>query len=315
MINAMIMKTRTLILNIFAILIITMPLSIMAQSDWQVSEAKQKEKNPVAYSEKSVKAGKVVFLANCKSCHGDPGKNNGLPLVPKPTDFGNQAFLDLNTDGSIFHKVTEGRAAMPAYGAILSEQQIGDVVNYIRSLDANFKAPNEESTAKVAKPENDTGVGAPYYLDVAVDETNHEVKASLMGTFNGEKKAVAGAELFIGIKRYFNNLPIMDAGATTDESGMINAIYPSDLPSGEDGMGELVVYAIDTEKYGELRQTVDLKLTAVPPSNFNETRALWASRGHFPIWLLVTYLSLVIIVYGVMFKVVLNIFKIKKIGN
>jgi len=315
MINATIMKTRTLILNTFTILMMTMPLSMMAQSDWQVSESKQKDSNPIAYSEKSLKDGKVVFLANCKSCHGDPGKNNGLPLVPKPTDFGDQIFLDANTDGSIFHKVTDGRGTMPAYGAILSEQQRGDVVNYIRSLDANFKAPSAAKTVTTVIVVEDTEFGAPYYLDVQIDEANHEVSARLMGTLNGEKKAVTDAELFIGIKRYFNNLPIMEAGATTNQDGLIKAKYPSDLPSGEDGIGELLVYVIDTEKYGELSQTAELKLEAILPSHFNETRALWANRGHFPIWLLVTYLSLVAIVYGVMFKVVLNLFKIKKIGN
>lgn len=307
------MKTRTLI-NIITILLMTLPLSMMAQSDWQVSEAKQNQKNPIDYSEESYNAGKVVYLANCKSCHGDPGKNNGLPLVPKPTDFANQAFQDANTDGSIYNKITDGRATMPAYGAILSEKQRGDVVNYIRSFDANFKAP-QASTVTVIKVVDDKEIGAPYYLDVQVDESTQEVTASLLGTFKGEKKAIADAELFIGIKRYFNNLPIMDAGALTNAEGIMKAYYPADLPSGEEGIGELLVYAVDLEKYGELSHTTELKLTAVQPSHFNETRALWANRSHFPLWLLITYLSLVGIVYGVLLKVVLNIFKLKKMGH
>lgn len=292
-----------------------MPLSMMAQSDWQVSETKQNQNNPIDYSEQSVNAGKVVYMTNCKSCHGDVGKDNGLPLVPKPTDFANQAFHDANTDGSIFNKITDGRATMPAYGAILSEQQRGDVTNYIRTFDANFKAPTVAKTVTIIKVDDDVEIGAPYFLDVQVDETNHEAIATLMGTQNGEKKPVSNAEVFIGIKRYFNNLPIMDAGAVTNSEGIIKANYPSDLPSGEDGIGELLVYAVDSEKYGELNQTAELKLKAIQASHFNETRALWASRGQFPLWLLFTYLSLIAIVYGVMFKVVLNLFKIKKIGN
>lgn len=308
------MKTRTITINILAVLVLVMPFSLMAQSDWKVSDAKQKDSNPIAYSDKSVKAGKVVFLGNCKSCHGDVGKNNGLPLVPKPTDFGDQVFLDATTDGSIFHKITDGRATMPAYGAILSEQQRGDVTNYIRSFDANFK-PNASTKVVETPKSNDKEIGAPYFLEVKVDEANSEVIAILMGTFNGEKTPVADAELFIGIKRYFNNLPIMEAGAVTNEEGVIKAKYPADLPSGEEGLGELLVYVVDQEKFGELNQSAELKLTATHPSHFSETRALWADRGNFPIWLMVTYLSMVIIVWGVMAKVVMNMLKIKKIGN
>lgn len=308
------MKTRTTTINLLALLVLMMPFSLMAQSDWTVSDAKQKDSNPIAYSDKSVKAGKVVYLGNCKSCHGDVGKDNGLPLMPKPTDFANQAFLDGNTDGSIFHKITDGRATMPAYGAILSEQQRGDVTNYIRSFDPNFK-PEASAQVVEAPKSNDKEVGAPYFLDLKVDEANSEVTAILMGTFNGKKAAVADAEIFIGIKRYFNNLPIMDAGAVTNEEGVIKATYPADLPSGEEGKGELLVYVVDQEKFGSLNQSAELKLTATHPSHFSETRALWADRGNFPIWLMVTYLSIVIIVWGVMAKVVMNLFKIKKIGN
>lgn len=308
------MKKKTITINILALLVLLLPFSLMAQNDWEVSDAKQKDSNPIAYSDKSVKAGKVVFLANCKSCHGDVGKDNGLPLVPKPTDFGDQAFLDANTDGSIFHKITDGRATMPAYSAILSEQQRGDVTNYIRSFDANFK-PTQSASVVEAPKNKDTEVGAPYFLEVKVDEANSEISAILMGTFNDEKAPVADAELFIGIKRYFNNLPIMDAGAVTNEKGVLKANYPADLPSGEEGMGELLVYVVDQEKFGDLNQSTELKLTATHPSHFSETRALWADRGNFPIWLLVTYLSMVLIAWGVMAKVVMNIFKMKKLGN
>jgi mono/diheme cytochrome c family protein len=118
-----------------------------------VSEEKQKTKNPIVFSQESVKAGKIVYNTNCKSCHGDPTKNTGLPLMPKPTDMGLQAFLDKNTDGSIFYKITEGRVTMPQYASILSEEDRWHTVNYIRSFDANFEAPtdSEQSTVQTDK--------------------------------------------------------------------------------------------------------------------------------------------------------------------
>lgn len=294
-----------------------MPLAMMAQSDWMVSEDKQADKNPIAFSQESVKAGKVVFMTNCKSCHGDLTKANGLPLVPPPTDLGMQAFLDKNTDGSIFHKVTDGKATMPQFGGILSENDRWNVVNYIRSFDANFEAPSaaEQPTKGVAKGDINGDFTAPYELSLSVDQSNHKATATLKGTENGQLVAMPDVEVFIGIKRYFNNLPIMNAGATTNDAGILEVEYPHDLPGNEEGKGYMLSYLVDKEKFGEVTAEAEIELEAIHPADFDSIRALWASNQNVPIWLIVTYLSLVIIVWGTMFKVVLNIIKIKKIGN
>ena len=309
------MKTRNIIIKLSALLILLMPVFSWAQSEWMVSEKKQKDENPIAFSDESIKAGKQVYLANCKSCHGDIGKANGLPLVPAPTDFGIQAFLDKNTDGSIYHKITDGQATMPTYKSILSKKDRWNIVNYIRSFDASHKveAPKENHT--VTTTVVDDVVGKPYYFDVQIDAATTEATVTLFGTSNGEKVAIKDAEIFIGIKRYFGNLPIMEAGSTTDENGVLKTFYPCDMPSGEDGKAVLIAYPIDKDKYGEIIKSVDIQIESCHPSHFKETRALWANRANFPIWLIITYLSMLAIAWGVMGKAILNVIKIKKIGN
>jgi mono/diheme cytochrome c family protein len=311
MINSTDMKTRSIYITALLLIMSSLPLSIWAQSDWQVSEDKQNEKNPTSFSEESIKTGKSIYAIRCQSCHGEPTKNNGLPLVPKPTDLSEQAFLDINTDGSIFHKLKEGRVTMPSFSTVLSDEEIWQVVNYIRSFDANAEAP----IASVKSDLNIDGIVAPFSIDVVVDEANHQVKAKLLGTKDGEKVGLPNTEIFIGIKRYFGTLPIMETGATTNVMGELVVDYPQDLPSGEDGIGELVVYPVDQESFANLQETAELKLTTVEPVDWSKIRALWANNKHVPYWLLITYLSMVIIVWGVMFKVVLNIFKIKKLGS
>ena len=54
-------------------------LPVLAQ-DWVVPAAQKDIANPQEYNLANVKKGKELFLKNCKSCHGDPGKNNILPL-------------------------------------------------------------------------------------------------------------------------------------------------------------------------------------------------------------------------------------------
>lgn len=308
------MKTRNIILNLSAFLLILMPVFSMAQSEWMVSADKQAQKSPVAYSPESIKAGKQVYMANCKSCHGDLTKDNGLPLVPKPTDLSLQAFLDKNSDGSIFNKMTDGQATMPTFKSILSAEQRWNIVNYIRSFDAKHKvtaaAPVENNTELA-----NSDIGKPYSLDVKIDAATTEATVTFYGTAKGQKVPVKGAEIFVGIKRYFGNLPITDMGIVTDENGQIKTFYPCDMPSGESGNAVLVAYPVDKDQYGDISAKADLVINTCHPSEFSETRALWANRAHFPIWLIITYLSMVIIAWGVMVKAVLNVIKIKKLGN
>jgi mono/diheme cytochrome c family protein len=311
-----IMKIKTCINQILSVSFLFVSMALTAQSDWMVSEEKQKTKNPIVFSQESVKAGKIVYNTNCKSCHGDPTKNNGLPLMPKPTDMGLQAFLDKNTDGSIFYKITEGRVTMPQYASILSEEDRWHTVNYIRSFDANFEAPtdSEQSTVQTDKDGKEEFT-APYELSLNVNQSSYEVTAVMKGTRNGQLTAMKDAEVFLGIKRYFSNLPIMEPGAATDENGMIKTEYPIDLPGNEEGKGYVVAYPVDKDKYGDVLAEAEINLEAIDPVDFASIRALWHGKGHAPIWLIVTYLSLILIVWGTMFKVVMNIFKLKKIGS
>ena len=311
MINRTDMRKKSLYIQALLLLICTLPLSLLAQSEWRVSEEKQNEKNPTSFTEESIKSGKGIYTMRCQSCHGEPTKNNGLPLVPKPTDLSEQAFLNSNTDGSIFHKLKDGKGTMPSFDAVLSDEEIWQVVNYIRSFDANASSP----IAAVKSEINIDGIVAPFTIDLEVDNDNHKVRAILSGTKDGKKIGLPDTELFIGIKRYFGILPIMNKGATTNEKGELIVDYPHDLPGGEEGIGELIVYPVDQENFINLKETSKLKLTAIEPVDWASIRALWANNNHVPYWLLVTYFSLVIIVWGVMFKVVLNIFKIKKLGS
>lgn len=306
------MKTRISIINILAFFILLLPLVNQAQSDWRVSEEKQKDSNPVAFTSESIKAGETIYLSTCKACHGDMGAGNALPLVPKPTDLGLQAFLDLNSDGSIFHKITDGKGTMASYQTLFNDEQRWNLVNYIRSHDAKVEVPQATITTIIPV---DGELGPPYSLDIQVDEANAEATITFFGTIDGNKVAIPNAEIFVGVKRYFNNLPIVEAGTLTNEMGMIKAKYPSDLKSGEEGKGEIIAYPKDKELYGDFVQTAEVNLKAVHIEDFSKIRALWRDRAHFPIWLMVTYLSMVLIAWGVMFKVVLNLLKIKKIGN
>lgn len=91
--------------------------------------------NPVAATKASVERGRKIFTARCATCHGNRGRGGGpaaAPLDPKPADL--VVMAPQHTDGDFAWRIATGRGAMPAWENVLSEEQIWDVVNYLKAL-------------------------------------------------------------------------------------------------------------------------------------------------------------------------------------
>lgn len=83
--------------------------------------------------------GKLWFDQICSTCHGDKG--NGYLAGGTGTAIGNKGFLDKASDGFIRTTIQEGRSNTrmrgfqgPAGLANLTEQEIDDIIVYLRSL-------------------------------------------------------------------------------------------------------------------------------------------------------------------------------------
>jgi mono/diheme cytochrome c family protein len=86
---------------------------------------------------------KTLYTANCGPCHGDKGKGDGpaaAGLNPKPADHSSVA-VQSESDGALFWKLSEGRAPMPSYKKVFSDQQRWELIDYIRTL---AKAPKKK---------------------------------------------------------------------------------------------------------------------------------------------------------------------------
>jgi mono/diheme cytochrome c family protein len=95
-----------------------------------------KLKSPVANTKKSINRGRVIFLQNCTSCHGEDGKAEGS-LVASATDLTlPQLYKSGSSEGEIFHSIRDGAGdQMPAFKSqVDSETDIWNLVNFIRSL-------------------------------------------------------------------------------------------------------------------------------------------------------------------------------------
>ena len=98
--------------------------------------------NPLANDATAVEAGKQLYATNCVSCHGakamgDGPASNSLNPKPKPLAMEMKSLKD----DYLFWRISEGGAfppftsAMPAWKAILSEDEIWKVITYLRTFE------------------------------------------------------------------------------------------------------------------------------------------------------------------------------------
>jgi mono/diheme cytochrome c family protein len=118
-------------------LIIFSGVSLMAQpKPWVVPANFKSMKNTVVFGDASTKAGQALYTRNCASCHGRAGLGDGVKaraLKTFPGDF-SKADFQAQTDGDLFYKTKIGRDEMPKYEGKLSDEDIWNVVNYMRSF-------------------------------------------------------------------------------------------------------------------------------------------------------------------------------------
>jgi len=103
---------------------------------WVAPKDADNIKNPLAGNTTVLPEAKTLYVANCGPCHGDKGRGDGpaaAGLNPKPADH-SSATIQSESDGALFWKLSEGRAPMPAYKKIFSDQQRWELIDYIRTL-------------------------------------------------------------------------------------------------------------------------------------------------------------------------------------
>jgi mono/diheme cytochrome c family protein len=85
--------------------------------------------------------GKKLYKTNCTTCHGDTGLGDGpaaSALDPKPQPLAHTVAGE--SDAYLFWRISTGgsaepfKSAMPAWKTVLNEQQIWQLIAYLRKL-------------------------------------------------------------------------------------------------------------------------------------------------------------------------------------
>lgn len=84
-------------------------------------------------------AGKSLFSSLCARCHGADGKGEGYTKFTPPVADLTDPAIQRQLDATLFKRIHDGKAdtAMGAWKMALTEEQIADVVAYVRLLGGN----------------------------------------------------------------------------------------------------------------------------------------------------------------------------------
>jgi mono/diheme cytochrome c family protein len=91
--------------------------------------------NPVKPSPESLAAGKKIYGYDCAMCHGKDGDGKGEIKDTKGiSDFTDPVALKSYTDGDLFYVIQKGKGDMPPEGDRAKEEDLWNLVNYVRSF-------------------------------------------------------------------------------------------------------------------------------------------------------------------------------------
>jgi mono/diheme cytochrome c family protein len=84
--------------------------------------------------------GAALYKRYCRGCHGEDGRGGAHTFMPHIENLTKKDYIEYLPDGFLFTVIAEGGVAvgksgyMPAWQGTLSEQDIKDVIAFVRSL-------------------------------------------------------------------------------------------------------------------------------------------------------------------------------------
>ncbi len=97
--------------------------------------------------------GKQLYATYCSNCHGASGKGDGLAaksLPNKPANHTDGKVMSQLSDQYLHDIISKGGSGtgkspfMPAWGSLLKEQQIRNIISYMRSLSVPRSQPTPQ---------------------------------------------------------------------------------------------------------------------------------------------------------------------------
>ncbi len=277
--------------------LLILALPVLCQ-DWIVPDEEAAHANPTEYTLENVKLGKVIYTMNCKSCHGDPGKNNPLALVPSPVDMASEK-MQANSEGALFYKITTGKGLMPSFTSTLSVNERWQLVNFIQNY-----SPDREQVLLELPP-----IKAKLLASVNEAQGTVDVMAEYENA-NAVYVPLLNAPVSISSKTAFGSLKIGET--ITNNQGRAIYTVPENTIGDEQGYISIVVSLSDEYEAAEVILEKALVGSNKEVPGLIRKGVLWSTNNNVSLWVLISYILAAGGAWMVIIYVILQIVKIKK---
>jgi mono/diheme cytochrome c family protein len=282
---------------IITIIFLTLFLGTFAQTTpWVVTTDQATKTNPLKIEPKNLALGRNIFKRSCVACHGE--KADGKGLIPS-TNLIDSVFQK-QSDGVVFYKISTGRDKMPPFSAMLKEDEIWSLINYLRVL---------VDPSAIPPPKN-------VKLEVSTGEEIKSITATVLSadTFRLPLNEV---DVHFYLKSDFGLMRIGETSNFTGADGKVKVVFPENMIGDTEGDVKLVVKIENNFLYNDTEMLVEKKWgkpLVSQEDKFNR-RSLWGARDKSPVWLLILANGILVAVWGVILFVIINLFRIKKEGR
>ena len=282
---------------IAAAVLMMLALPVLCQ-DWIVPDEQAALSNPLDYTLENVKLGKAIYTKNCKSCHGDPGKNNPLALVPSPVDIASEK-MQINSEGSLFYKITGGKGVMPSFESTISEGDRWLLVSFIQNY-----SPDREQVLLELPP-----IKAKLLASVNEALGSVDIMAEYEDA-NAVYVPLLNAPVTISSKTAFGSLKIGET--QTNNQGRALYTIPENTIGDEQGYISIVVSL--SEEYEATEVILERALVGSQKEVPGLIRkgVLWSTNNNVSLWVLISYILAAGGAWMVIIYVIVQIVKIKK---
>jgi mono/diheme cytochrome c family protein len=104
--------------------------------DYKIPPEAAQKANPVKPTAESLAKGKKMYMIDCAMCHGANGDGKGdmASDIKNVTDFTNSEIQKAHTDGEWFYIIRKGKGEMPPEGDRAKDDDVWNLVNYVRAF-------------------------------------------------------------------------------------------------------------------------------------------------------------------------------------
>lgn len=222
----------------------------------------------------------------------------------------------------LFNVSSEDEKFDTALGEVISDAQgVAQVTGKVSDLPLSgliiFEAGIEASTEFKKYSKSLEVLNAEMEIDFVTEDSTNLIKVRCARfDSTGLDIPVDDLDIKVYVERLFGELPISTEFNFTDDDGEVEILFPQNVGGDSDGLLAIVVRVEDHDDYGNLVGQKDISWgTPLIQTSNGKERLLWAGKYKAPIPLVILVNGVLIVVWGLIFYIALNILRIFRLGK